>query len=103
MPFRITTYGDGINTITNIVKNLNTGVETTYTNTLTFTPNATTQEVLGFARTSNEVMFRNFKLWTDIGRKNIFMHIPMQDGGNAAKDVIGGLQGTASNVKIVDV
>jgi hypothetical protein len=75
----------------------------------TYIVNATTTAALTIQRTAvdaNRVNFliKNFKVFTDIDGTIPFMHLPLTDGGNIVKDVVGGLQGTIyGTIKIVEI
>jgi hypothetical protein len=69
----------------------------------TYIPNATTTAALLFASpVGANIQLRNFKIFTDTDGTIPFMLLPMQDGGNIMRDVIGGLQGTATNIKVIE-
>ncbi|MHB9148347.1 MAG: hypothetical protein ACYC2U_08310, partial [Candidatus Amoebophilus sp.] len=60
-----------------------------------FNSNATTYQPLNFSTVAKANCYlRNVKICTDTEGKVPFMNLPLQDGGNITKDIVGGLQGT---------
>ena len=106
--YKINFRGDGVKyyyTTYNPDGTINQTNEPTGTS-ISYTPFATTSYPLSIRRTGTseiECYVRNVKIFTDFAGTIPFMNLPMTDGGNIMKDVQSGLQGTATNVKVVEV
>jgi hypothetical protein len=103
-------YGNGSQIRLIIINNATKSIE--YDNgwySITYIPFATTTASLTIQRTSlynNRVNFliKNFKIFTDTTGTIPFMNLPLTDGGNIVKDIVGGLQGTIyGTIKVVEV
>lgn len=76
----------------------------------TYVPNATTTYTLSLGSVSNlstnvfnsNIQLRNFKIYQDFAGTIPFMSLPIQDAPTLMTDRITGLQGTATNVSIVN-
>ena len=105
VPYRLILKGNGTQ-IQFIVINLNT-------NTLHYDSDLLSCAYIPFATTYTEGYFsdgkildgyiKNLKVFTDFAGTIPFMNVPMQDGLNILKDVVGALQGTPTNIKIIEI
>lgn len=103
--YLLTLEGNGIQ-CRYIQHNLDTGIEVFNSGWLDCIYNtfATTTQVLSMSVVAKANCYlRNVKIFTDTEGKVPFMNLPLTDGGNIAKDIVGGLQGTATNVNVVEI
>ena len=105
IPYRFIVKGNGTQ-IQMIVMNMNTGAIHYDSGLLAcaYVPFATTYTVGYFA---NGQLFsgyvKNLKIYTDFNGTVPFLNMPMQDGLNIMKDAQGGLQGSPTNIKIIEL
>jgi len=72
----------------------------------TYVPFATTSYVLTFGKEAYSSLYtgglKNFKIYTDTAGTIPFLSLPFQNPNAIAKDVIGGLVGTNTNVRLIN-